>query len=57
MAAREIVAGLDLDDIPQPESRNPISVRATMLHMIEETARHLGHLDILRELTDGITGE
>jgi uncharacterized damage-inducible protein DinB len=22
-------------------------------HVIEETARHLGHLDILRELTDG----
>lgn len=26
--------------------------------MIEETARHLGHLDVLRELTtDGTTGE
>jgi len=25
--------------------------------MIEETARHLGHLDILRELLDGETGE
>ena len=56
-AAREIVAGLELDDVPQPDSRTPISVRATVLHMIEETARHLGHLDILRELTDGVTGE
>ncbi|WP_432951047.1 DUF664 domain-containing protein [Kribbella sp. CA-253562] len=23
--------------------------------MLEETARHLGHLDALRELTDGVT--
>jgi len=56
-AAREIVASLDLDAVPQPDIRTPISVRAAMLHMIEETARHLGHLDILRELTDGVTGE
>jgi len=27
-----------------------------VLHMIEETARHAGHLDIARELTDGQTG-
>jgi hypothetical protein len=26
-------------------------------HLIEETARHLGHLDLLRELADGQTGE
>jgi uncharacterized damage-inducible protein DinB len=55
--SREIVAGLGLDDVPRPDSNTPISVRATLLHMIEETARHLGHLDILRELTDGVTGE
>jgi hypothetical protein len=28
-----------------------------LTHMIEETARHLGHLDLLRELRDGSTGE
>ncbi len=55
--ARTVVADLDLDDVPAPDSPHPISVRAAMLHMIEETARHLGHLDILRELTDGSTGE
>jgi Protein of unknown function (DUF664) len=27
-----------------------------MLHMIEETARHAGHLDAVRELIDGCTG-
>lgn len=55
--ASAIVADLDLDDVPRPDSSSPISVRACILHMIEETARHLGHLDILRELTDGATGE
>ena len=32
------------------------SVRTIVLHMIEETARHAGHLDIARELIDGRTG-
>ena len=27
-----------------------------VLHMIEETARHAGHLDIARQLIDGQTG-
>jgi hypothetical protein len=26
-------------------------------HLVEETARHLGHLDLLCELADGRTGE
>lgn len=32
------------------------SVRWVALHMIEETARHAGHADILRETIDGVTG-
>jgi hypothetical protein len=31
-------------------------LRWIALHMIEETARHVGHLDIVRELIDGQTG-
>jgi Protein of unknown function (DUF664) len=31
-------------------------LRGIVLHMIEETARHAGHLDIARELLDGKTG-
>ena len=31
-------------------------LRRIILHMIEETARHVGHLDIARELTDNRTG-
>jgi hypothetical protein len=33
-----------------------VSVRWICVHMIEETARHVGHADILREQTDGATG-
>ena len=34
-----------------------MSLRLIYLHMIEEYARHLGHADLLRERTDGATGE
>jgi hypothetical protein len=44
----------------QPRGRHgryePPDVRWIVLHMIEETARHAGHLDIARELLDGQTG-
>jgi hypothetical protein len=33
-----------------------VTLRWIVLHMTTETARHAGHLDILRELTDGATG-
>ena len=33
------------------------SLRWVLLHLVEETARHLGHLDLLRERADGATGE
>jgi hypothetical protein len=39
-----------------PEMDEPPDVRWIVLHMIEETARHAGHLDIARELIDGQTG-
>jgi hypothetical protein len=35
----------------------PFTLRWIMLHMIEETARHNGHVDLLREAIDGVTGE
>ena len=33
------------------------SLRWILLHLVEETARHLGHIDLLRERADGNTGE
>ena len=38
-----------------PGQDEPADVRWVVLHMIEETARHAGHLDIARELLDGQT--
>jgi uncharacterized damage-inducible protein DinB len=34
-----------------------LSARWILTHMIEETARHNGHADIIRELIDGRTGD
>ena len=34
-----------------------VSMRWVLIHMIEETARHAGHADILRELIDGMAGD
>jgi hypothetical protein len=31
-------------------------MRWILVHMIEETARHAGHADIIREQIDGTTG-
>lgn len=36
--------------------RGRVTLRWVLLHMVEETARHNGHADIIRELIDGKTG-
>jgi uncharacterized damage-inducible protein DinB len=36
---------------------DPVSMRWVLIHMVEETARHAGHADIVRELLDGTTGD
>jgi uncharacterized damage-inducible protein DinB len=57
--SNEIVGGLPLDTVERsaPDGERACSLRWILLHMIEETARHNGHLDILREFADGVTGE
>jgi hypothetical protein len=39
-----------------PRKGNPPSMRWLLVHMIEETGRHAGHADILREQIDNSTG-
>ncbi len=34
-----------------------VSLRWVLTHLLEETARHLGHLDLMREEIDGRTGD
>lgn len=42
--------------VPPDVADDITTVREAVLHLIEETARHAGHLDIARELIDGRTG-
>ena len=56
-AADEAVDEIDLDELGTHWSGAPISMRWVLIHMVEETARHVGHMDILRELIDGATGQ
>ena len=55
-ANREIASWDDLGEPGPRRGRSRPSRRWTLTHMIEETARHAGHADILRELIDGATG-
>ncbi|OWA19262.1 mini-circle protein [Streptomyces sp. CS227] len=55
---RDLVAGLPLEATaarPISDGRH-VTLRWVLLHLIEEIARHNGHIDILRELADGVTG-
>lgn len=42
---------------PGSTSGRSFSLRWILVHMIEETARHAGHLDLLRESWDGAVGD
>ncbi len=54
--SRDILEAASLDDLSEDPSRSAdYNVRWIVVHMIEETARHAGHADILRELIDGKT--
>jgi uncharacterized damage-inducible protein DinB len=56
-AADEVIDELDVDDVGTAWFGETVSLRWVLIHMIEETARHAGHMDILRELIDGATGD
>jgi hypothetical protein len=46
-------------DLDSPCARKDIiecNVRYVMFHLIQETARHAGHADIIRETLDGSRG-
>jgi uncharacterized damage-inducible protein DinB len=54
--SRAVAARFDLDHVVPHPQLGEVSLRWVLVHLIEETARHAGHADILRELTDGETG-
>ncbi len=59
--SNEIVAAADsldqLSDKSRGESGEHWSLRWILIHMIEETARHAGHADLIRESIDGEVGD
>jgi uncharacterized damage-inducible protein DinB len=56
-----IVAGHDLAETGQPGERwdgaAPASLERVLFHLVQEYARHLGHLDVICELAGGPVGE
>ena len=54
--SRRIAAQYPLDHVVPHRRFATVSLRWIYVHMIEETARHTGQLDILREQLDGTTG-
>jgi uncharacterized damage-inducible protein DinB len=54
--SRRIAAQYQLDHVVPHRRFGTVSLRWIYVHMIEETARHTGQLDILREQLDGTTG-
>jgi hypothetical protein len=59
--SRAVIEGHDLADIGQPGERwdgdDPPPLERILFHLLQEYARHVGHLDIVRELADGRVGE
>jgi uncharacterized damage-inducible protein DinB len=54
--ARAVYADLDLD-APVDVHGQEAETRDIVVHLVEEYARHVGHVDLLRECIDGRTGQ
>jgi hypothetical protein len=56
-AADGAIGELALEETGTAWSGEEVTLRWVLVHMVEEVARHAGHMDILRELIDGATGD
>ncbi|HKN96702.1 MAG TPA: DinB family protein [Pseudonocardiaceae bacterium] len=54
-ATDALIASADLDTVARRADAT-VNLRWILAHLLEETARHAGHADIIRELLDGQTG-
>jgi len=54
--AQAVYAHLDLDHSIEVHG-NEVEIRGIIVHLLEESARHVGHADLLREWIDGRTGQ
>ena len=55
-ASDQAISEVDLDTAGTTWLGDTVSFRWAILHVIEETARHAGHADFIREHIDGTTG-
>ena len=55
--ADQAIDELDVEDTGTAWFGEAVTMRWVLIHMVEETARHAGHVDILRELIDGMAGD
>lgn len=59
--SRAVIESHDLGDVGEPGDRwdgdDPASLERILFHIVQEYARHVGHLDIVAELAGGATGE
>ena len=56
-AADRVIAETGLEETGTAWHGATVSMRWVLIHMVEETARHAGHADIVRELIDGSVGD
>ena len=54
--SNEVIATHSLDDVARGDGQE-FDLRYAVIHLIQETGRHCGHLDLLREAIDGAVGE
>ncbi|HEX6673633.1 MAG TPA: DinB family protein [Actinomycetes bacterium] len=56
-AADQVIDELDVEATGTAWHGATVTLRWVLIHMVEETARHAGHVDIVRELIDGMVGD
>jgi Protein of unknown function (DUF664) len=52
-----VIDELAVDELGTAWFGDTVSLRWVLIHMVEETARHAGHMDVVRELIDGCIGD
>jgi uncharacterized damage-inducible protein DinB len=59
--SRAVIEAHDLQDVGKPGPRwdgdEPATLERILFHLVQEYARHLGHLDVVAELAAGVIGE
>jgi uncharacterized damage-inducible protein DinB len=56
-AADQAAKEIELDELGTAWTGEKVSMRWVLIHMLEEDARHVGQMDVIRELIDGATGD